>query len=69
METLREFRKQAERMYLQRLLKTTSSRSEAARVAGVNRTHFYKLLRKHGIPCLKDAGTPKDERIRLIVGN
>jgi two-component system nitrogen regulation response regulator NtrX len=40
-----EFRRQ----YIIRTLRETASVAEAARVLGVNRTHFYKLLQQLGI--------------------
>jgi two-component system response regulator GlrR len=43
-------KQQFEREYLIRLLKITGGRvSEAARLAGRNRTEFYRLLAKHVI--------------------
>jgi two-component system response regulator AtoC len=40
-----EFRK----LYILRVLRTAKSKSEAAQMLGVNRTHFYKLLAQLGI--------------------
>lgn len=40
-----EFRK----LYILRVLRTAKSKSEAAQILGVNRTHFYKLLAQLGI--------------------
>lgn len=40
-----EFRK----MYILRTLRKTNSKSEAAQLLGINRTHFYKLLSQLGI--------------------
>lgn len=40
-----EFRK----LYILRVLRTAKSKSEAAQMLGINRTHFYKLLSQLGI--------------------
>ena len=49
-ETLDEVRHQAERAYLLRILKLTEGNvSQAARLAGRNRTEFYKLLGRHDL--------------------
>ena len=39
----------AGRDYLETVLRSTESLTQAARLAGCHRTHFYKLLRRHGI--------------------
>jgi DNA-binding NtrC family response regulator len=46
----RDFQQSAEREYLQRLLlKHGGHVAEAAQAAGINRTYFYRLLRKHSL--------------------
>ena len=40
---------QFRRLFIQRVLRNTSSKSEAAKKLGINRTHFYKLLAQLGI--------------------
>ncbi|MFA5531052.1 MAG: sigma 54-interacting transcriptional regulator [Thiohalomonadaceae bacterium] len=48
MPSLAEAREQFERQYLEELLQITAGNvSNAARIAGRNRTEFYKLLRRH----------------------
>lgn len=48
--TLAEVRDEAERRYLEKVLTLTSGQvSDAARIAGRNRTDFYKLLKRHGL--------------------
>ncbi|MBW1922308.1 MAG: sigma-54-dependent Fis family transcriptional regulator [Deltaproteobacteria bacterium] len=49
--TLKAFREEAERRYLQRLWhRTGASRKEMCRVSGLSRTRLFELLKKHGIP-------------------
>ena len=49
-ETLKEARDKFERNYLITVLRITSGQvADAARIAGRNRTEFYKLLHQHGI--------------------
>jgi transcriptional regulator with GAF, ATPase, and Fis domain len=46
----RDFQHNAEREYLQRLMiKHGGHVAEAAQAAGINRTYFYRLLRKHSL--------------------
>jgi transcriptional regulator with GAF, ATPase, and Fis domain len=46
----RDFQHNAEREYLQRLMvKHGGHVAEAAQAAGINRTYFYRLLRKHAL--------------------
>ena len=48
--TFSEARKKFEQEYLVRLLKITNGKvTHAARLAGRNRTEFYKLLNRHHI--------------------
>lgn len=42
--------------YLRKTLKRAGGKDAAARMAGCNRTHFYRLLARHGIE------TPKAKR-------
>ncbi len=42
--TLEEAETEFRRLYILRVLRTARSKSEAAQLLGVNRTHFYKLL-------------------------
>jgi DNA-binding NtrC family response regulator len=45
-----EFQADAEREYLQRLMIRHGGQvADAAQHAGINRTYFYRLLRKHGL--------------------
>jgi DNA-binding NtrC family response regulator len=45
-----EFQADAERAYLQRLMTRHGGQvADAAQRAGINRTYFYRLLRKHGL--------------------
>ena len=45
-----EFQERAEREYLRHILvKHAGHVAEAAQAAGVNRTYFYRLLKKHGL--------------------
>ena len=47
---LREAREQFERQYLEEVLKRMENNvSAAARVAGINRQHFYQKMRRHGM--------------------
>ena len=47
--TLEEAETEFRRLYILRVLRTAKSKSEAAQMLGVNRTHFYKLLAQLGI--------------------
>jgi Nif-specific regulatory protein len=40
---------QFRRLFIQRVLRNNPSKSEAAKILGINRTHFYKLLAQLGI--------------------
>jgi two-component system response regulator GlrR len=45
-----EFQERAEREYLRRLLARHGGKAgDAAQAAGINRTYFYRLLRKHSL--------------------
>jgi transcriptional regulator with PAS, ATPase and Fis domain len=46
---LREARDRFQRQYLAEILKHHDSLTAAARAAGVDRIHFYRLLRRHGL--------------------
>jgi DNA-binding NtrC family response regulator len=47
---LREAREQFERQYLEEILKKVEGNvSAAARLAGINRQHFYQKMRRHGM--------------------
>lgn len=48
-KTLAEAEEDFRRMYILKVLKKTQSKSEAAQILGVNRTHFYKILNQLGI--------------------
>lgn len=48
-KTLDDAEKEFRRLYILRVLRKTKSKSEAAQLLGVNRTHFYKLLAQLGI--------------------
>lgn len=48
-KTLAEAETEFRKLYLKKTLQKASSVSEAARMLGVNRTHFYKLLSQLGI--------------------
>jgi len=50
MPTLREFLRAAEAAYVARVLTLADSVSDAVRIAGVHRAHWYELRRKHGAP-------------------
>ncbi|MGO1247935.1 MAG: sigma 54-interacting transcriptional regulator [Oceanisphaera sp.] len=57
--TFNEARAEFERLYLHKVLRMTEGNvSQAAGLAGRNRTDFYKLLSRHGI----EAGTYKEKR-------
>ena len=57
--TFNEARAEFERLYLHKILRMTEGNvSQAAGLAGRNRTDFYKLLNRHGI----EAGTYKEKR-------
>ncbi|GGB40838.1 transcriptional regulator [Oceanisphaera marina] len=57
--TFNEARSEFERLYLHKILRMTEGNvSQAAGLAGRNRTDFYKLLNRHGI----EAGTYKEKR-------
>ncbi len=47
--TLLDAETEFRRMYIIRTLRKTNSKSEAAQLLGINRTHFYKLLSQLGI--------------------
>ncbi|MFZ4619949.1 MAG: sigma 54-interacting transcriptional regulator [Bacteroidota bacterium] len=47
--SLEEAETEFRRLYILRVLRTARSKSEAAQMLGVNRTHFYKLLAQLGI--------------------
>lgn len=50
MKTLREARREFMRTYLNRVLREAEgSRTKAAKIAGMNRTHFQALLHRHGL--------------------
>lgn len=51
--TIDEFLRRAERRYLLRLMRKHPRVSDAAVVAGVNRTSLYRLLDAYGIPYTK----------------
>ncbi|MDX1267805.1 MAG: sigma 54-interacting transcriptional regulator, partial [Oceanisphaera sp.] len=56
--TFNEARAEFERLYLHKILRMTEGNvSQAAALAGRNRTDFYKLLNRHGI----EAGTYKEK--------
>ncbi len=48
-KTLEEAETEFRKLYILRVLRTAKSKSEAAQMLGVNRTHFYKLLAQLGI--------------------
>ncbi|MCF8241801.1 MAG: sigma-54-dependent Fis family transcriptional regulator [Melioribacteraceae bacterium] len=48
-KTLLEAETDFRRMYIMKILRRASSKSEAAKMLGINRTHFYKLLSQLGI--------------------
>lgn len=48
-KTLEEAEMEFRRRYILRTLRQTASKSEAAKVLGVNRTHFYRMLAQLGI--------------------
>jgi len=48
-KTLLDAETEFRRMYILRTLRKTNSKSEAAQLLGINRTHFYKLLSQLGI--------------------
>lgn len=48
--TLKEAKREFEKRYLKNLLKSTKSQAEGARRAGIDRSNFNKLLKKHGLP-------------------
>lgn len=48
-KTLEEAEAEFRRRYILRTLQQTASKSEAAKVLGVNRTHFYRMLAQLGI--------------------
>ena len=56
METYAEAMATARREYLRRVLEYSNGKAYlAALIAGVNRTHFYKLLAQYGVlPPLED---------------
>lgn len=55
MTTLREAVYAAARQYLERLiLETNGNVSKAADVAGMNRSHFYRVLKRHGLAYMND---------------
>ena len=57
--TFNEARAEFERLYLHKVLRMTDGNvSQAAGLAGRNRTDFYKLLSRHGI----EAGASKEQR-------
>jgi two-component system response regulator GlrR len=60
---LDEARKAFERDYLVRILKITGGNvTKAARLAGRNRTEFYRLLERHSLePGMFKGGTPKEK--------
>ena len=59
--TFNEARAEFERLYLHKILRMTEGNvSQAAGLAGRNRTDFYKLLNRHGI----EAGLYKEKRSR-----
>lgn len=47
--SLEEAESEFRRLYILRVLRTAKSKSEAAQILGVNRTHFYRLLSQLGI--------------------
>lgn len=47
--TLKEHMRESARAYLLALLAQHRRRGDAARIAGVNRTHLYELCRRYGI--------------------
>jgi DNA-binding NtrC family response regulator len=54
-KSLREARAEFEREYIHQLLiETGGNRAEAARIAGVNRTYFFKLLLRAGVPRIRN---------------
>jgi DNA-binding NtrC family response regulator len=47
----KEYTRECQRRYIEDLLRRARGCvSRAARMGGINRTHFYKLMRRHGIP-------------------
>jgi DNA-binding NtrC family response regulator len=52
-----------ERVYLSRLMKRHPSISSAAEAAGLDRSNFRRLLRRHNLDCTKPAGQPKDHPV------
>jgi transcriptional regulator of acetoin/glycerol metabolism len=46
---LREARDRFQRAYLAEIVSRHDSITAAARAAGVDRIHFYRLLRRHGL--------------------
>jgi Nif-specific regulatory protein len=48
-KTLEEAENEFRKLYILRVLRQTKSKSEAAQMLGINRTHFYKLLAQLGI--------------------
>jgi two-component system response regulator GlrR len=54
-EPLTEAKKTFEKVYCENLLRMTNGNiPEAARLAGRNRSDFYKIVRKHGINAVYD---------------
>ena len=51
--TFYEMRVEFDRIYVTELLRRHPNRSEAARVAGLNRTHLYGLAKRLGVECAK----------------
>lgn len=49
MKTFAETLREAGRTYLIELLATHPNRSEAARVAGLSRSHLYRAAKDHGV--------------------
>ena len=61
-QTLKEAKHELERKYLISVLRVTNGNvANAARIAGRNRTEFYKLLSQHGIDAAYFRGERADE--------
>jgi two-component system response regulator GlrR len=65
---LDEARRAFERDYLTRILKITAGNvTQAARLAGRNRTEFYRLLDRHALePAMFKASPRRDREMRVL---
>jgi two-component system, NtrC family, response regulator len=48
--SLKEFKRQMEKLYLETMVRRGGDIQDMVRHSGLSRSHFYAMLKKHGIP-------------------